>query len=176
VSVSDDYAGAPTDSAAIYNAQGTALEFESYTRDSVHHYFNFSMLHSIEVPVTVKYAIGRFFMMGGVNFAYHIKVSTEEVERHMTTQTVVPYYHAPITWPEGKSAVSSSDFNSRFQVGGVFGIGYQMTPAVSLDLRMTKTFWDNAKTNGARAVSDQLYNAPSMQLSIGYRFSQQQKH
>jgi len=175
VTVADDYAGKPSDSVAIYNPQGTALEYMSYSRDSVHHYFNFSMLHSIELPVSVKYSLGRFFMMGGLNFAYHIKVDAEEIERHMVTQTVVPYNHAPITWPEGKPSMSSKDFNSRFALGGLLGIGYEMTPAVQLDLRMTKSFWDNARGNGAKSVSDQLYRSPSLQLSIGYRFSQQ-KH
>lgn len=173
VTVVDNYAGGPKDSVAIYNPQGTALEFMNYTRDSTHHYFNFSMLNSIEMPVSVKYSIGRFFMMGGLNFAYHIRVNAEEVKRELVAQTIVPYNHPPITWPENKPAISTKDFNSRFEVGGLLGFGYEMTPSVQLDLRVTKSFWDNARSNGAKTVSDQLYRAPSVQLSIGYRFSQQ---
>jgi hypothetical protein len=65
-----------------------------------------------------------------------------------------------------------SDFGSRFGTGYVIGCGYMFTPAMHLDFRVTQTFWDNAKTAGARQVSNDLLRTPSVQLSLGYRFGQ----
>lgn len=70
----------------------------------------------------------------------------------------------------GVPRIDVRDFSSRFSLGYMFGVGYQFTPAIQLDVRMTKSFWDNAKTDGAKEVSKRLYDVPSVQVNLNYRF------
>lgn len=152
--------------------------YKVYTRtdDSVQHYFNFSILHSVELPISVRYAIGRLYLMGGLNLVYNFGVNTEEIDQHYTVKKTLDstiYSNVlPIQTVNGKAKITTNDFASRFGLGYLVGLGYQITPAVQLDLRMTRTFWDNASSQGSKDVSNQLYKMPSFQLSVGYRFSQ----
>jgi len=152
--------------------------YKIYTRtdDSVQHYFNFSILHSVELPISVRYAIGRLYVMGGLNLVYNFGVNTEEIDQHYTVKKTLDstiYSNVlPIQTVNGKAKITTSDFASRFGLGYLVGLGYQVTPAVQVDLRMTRTFWDNAGSQGSKDVSNQLYKMPSFQLSVGYRFSQ----
>ncbi|PZF74897.1 porin family protein [Taibaiella soli] len=152
--------------------------YKVYTRtdDSVQHYFNFSILHSVELPISVRYAIGRLYVMGGINLVYNFGVNTEEIDQHYTVKktldSTIYSNFLPISTVNGKAKITTNDFASRFGLGYLVGLGYQITPAVQLDVRMTRTFWDNASSQGAKDVSNQLYKMPSFQLSVGYRFSQ----
>jgi len=71
--------------------------------------------------------------------------------------------------------MSSADFNSRFGMGYVAGIGYQVAPMVQLDLRVGQTVWDNAKTPGAQKVSRDIYYKPNFQISASWRFGKDKR-
>ncbi|HTN45991.1 MAG TPA: outer membrane beta-barrel protein [Flavipsychrobacter sp.] len=144
------------------------LSASSGTVNEIEHFFKFSALHSIEMPLAVKYAFNRLHLLGGANLAYNFKASAEEVIRPLAQPTPG---HTFATAP----VISINDFGPRFSVGGVLGIGYSITPAFDVDFRATKNLFDNAKGAGARVVSRELYRSPSLQLSIGYRFSQRNK-
>jgi len=133
----------------------------------VAHFFKFSALHSIEMPIALKFAFNRLHLFSGANLAYNFKASAEEVTRPYTSQST------PLPPSQTAPSIQLSDFSGRFSVGGLLGLGYDATPSLSIDLRVNKNFWDNAKTSGAKLISDQLYRAPSFQLSIGYKFNQQ---
>jgi hypothetical protein len=136
--------------------------------NEIEHFFKFSALHSIEMPLAVKYAFNRLHLLGGANLAYNFKASAEEVTRPLAQPTPG---HTFATAP----VISIDDFGPRFSVGGVLGVGYSITPAFDVDFRVTKNLFDNAKGAGGRVVSRELYRSPSLQLSIGYRFSQRNK-
>lgn len=142
-----------------------------FLQANVQHFFKFTTMQSIEMPLALRYAAGRLNIFGGVNLAYHFRVNAEEV-----TLRAPDTAYVPVVSPNGRlkasPTVSYNDFRSRFALGGLAGISYQITPSIQLDMRATKNFWDNAYGLGAEQVSNRYYNNTSMQFSIFYRFSQ----
>lgn len=142
-----------------------------FLQANVQHFFKFTTMQSIEMPLALRYAAGRLNIFGGINLAYHFRVNAEEV-----TLRAPDTAYVPVVSPNGRlkasPTVSYNDFRSRFAVGGLAGISYQITPSIQLDMRATKNFWDNAYGLGAEQVSNRYYNNTSMQFSIFYRFSQ----
>lgn len=148
---------------------------KAYTYDSVEHFFNFTNVSTIEMPIALKYNVKRFNVFGGVNLNYNLAVNNDEVERpYQITKTETSLSTGKLDYSllNGKPNISSADFSSRFSVGYLFGMSYELSPAMQVDLRLTQPVWDNAKTSGAKAVSKELYNAPTLQFNMSYRFSQ----
>lgn len=141
--------------------------------DSTNHFFNFSTLHSFELPITIRYAFKKFYVMTGINLAYYLGVNVEEVSKTHSNQN--PHFvQTNSTKPilkESKPTLVTTDFGSRFGVGYVIGAGYQIAPAWQADLRVVNNFWDNSKGNGAQKLSKDFYKLPSLQISIGYQFN-----
>lgn len=146
-----------------------------YTYDSVEHFFNFTNVSTIEMPIALKYNIKRFNVFGGVNLNYNLAINNDEIERpYAVTKTETSLSSGQLNYGllRGKPTVSSADFSSRFTVGYLFGMSYEMSPAMQLDLRVTQPIWDNAKTSGEQTVTKELFNAPTLQFNMSYRFSQ----
>lgn len=139
--------------------------------DSTEHYFNYTTVSSIDLPVAIKYSLKRLNLFGGGNLVYNFGVSNvEEVRRDYKDQEAVT---ATIKYEfvEGAPKITVEDFKSRFSVGYLIGAGYQLSPALQLDIRLTQNVWDNAKTQGAKLISKDLYKTPSLQINMSYRFS-----
>lgn len=142
-------------------------------QSKVEHFFKFSSLQSIEMPIAIRYAAGRINLFGGVNMAYNFRVNAEEVT--LTPNDSSYKAVANPNWDNTKPTVSYNDFKSRFSLGYLLGVGYQISPSLQIDMRMTKNVWDNASGVGAEKVSHQYFKAPSLQFSLFYRFSQKNK-
>ncbi len=128
--------------------------------------YGFSALHSIEMPVAIRYSKGKFNFFTGGNFLYAFSINTGAA--------TMPDRNTPAVLvnevgQDNAPKLNSADFNSRFGLGYLLGFSYQVGNNVSFDLRSVQTVWDNAATTGAKSVSSQLFKAPSMQLSIMYR-------
>lgn len=145
--------------------------------DSTNRFYNFSTVHSFEMPVTVRYTIRKFYLMTGINLAYYLPVNVEQVEREYNNMNihVVPLNSTKPILTETKPMLSSTDFGSRFGLGYVIGAGYQISPAWQADFRLVNSFWDNAKGAGAKSLSKDFYKLPSMQITIGYQFGRDRK-
>lgn len=141
--------------------------------DSTNRYFNFSTVHSFEMPLAVRYAFKKLYLMGGVNLAYYLSVNVEKVEKvynNVNPHVVVVNTTKPILL-QTNPLLNSADFGSRFGVGYLLGVGYQINPSWQADLRMSTLFWDNAKGTGAQTLSNAFYRLPSVQISLGYQFN-----
>jgi hypothetical protein len=137
-----------------------------YRKDLQLNSYSFSALHSLEVPVTIRYHKGNFNFYAGGNFLYSFSINTGAST--MPAVNVAPeFVSAPGT--DNAPKLSEADFRSRFGLGYLFGFSYDVAPNLSLDLRNVQTVWDNAATTGAKSISGQLYKTPSLQLSIMYR-------
>lgn len=128
--------------------------------------YSFSALHSLEMPVAVRYHMGNFNFYAGGNLLYAFSINTGA--------TSIPDYNATpeyVNTPgtDDKGVLSETDFKSRFGLGYLFGFSYNLSQNFSLDLRNVQTVWDNAATTGAKNISSQLYKTPSIQLSVMYR-------
>ena len=138
------------------------------------HYFNYSTLSTLEMPFMLRYSFSKLSLQGGFNMLYNFAINVEEkkiatpIDENSTTNTK--------SFGPSAARVKAEDFDKPIMGAGyTFGVGYQVTPAVGFDLRMTTLFWDNAKNPGARVISNTLYNVPGMQFNITYRFNADKK-
>lgn len=129
--------------------------------------YNFSTLQSFELPVMLRYTKGNFNFFGGGNLVYSFAVN-EGATLPVAANT--PAFTVSSVGNDNVPKIQANDFNARFGLGYIFGVGIQLSPVLSLDVRDVQTFWDNSKTSGSKEVSGQLYKSPSFQLSLGYRF------
>jgi|GEM_PF-2962250 len=146
----------------------------TWNQDTVDHFFKIPALQTVEVPVSIQRHMNRVFLMGGLHFSYSPRINTEEIS-HSRNQPVQQSYttatnQLPPAYTEGLPSVKIDDFGSRLSVGYQLGAGYEVSPAVRLDVRFSQQFWDNAKTPGSKKVSTEFYRLPNLQLSVGYRF------
>ncbi len=157
---------------------GEAYKVYRVTTDSFQHYYKLSTLEAIEIPVYARYSFRRFHGFAGANLAFGLGVKNiERVERFagrasLQRDTVLATlsYAPPVNTA---ATVGLNDFGPRFGLGYTAGLGFQASPAVLVDVRMTQLVWDNkSNTTGGLRVSQTFYRVPSLQLSIGYRFSQ----
>lgn len=159
-------------------SQVNGVPFREYTWDQegIIHYYNLTAVQNFELPVTLRYNVGRLFGEVGLNMFYSLPINVEEVERSqgnmMTVTRNFPANTSPSESIGGGKHVTLQDFNSRFGMGYVIGAGYEFTPALNANIRFVQNVWDNAVGSGAAKVSRNLYQTPSIQFSIGYRFSQ----
>lgn len=141
--------------------------------DSTNRYFNFSTVHSFEMPLAVRYAFKKLYVLGGINLAYYLRVNVEEVNKsynNVNPHVLVVNTSKPIL-NTTQPMLNSADFGARFGVGYLFGLGYQINPSWQADVRMSSLFWDNAKGTGAQTLSNAFYRLPSVQISLGYQFN-----
>lgn len=145
----------------------------NYKWDSVEHYFNISSAGNIELPIAVRYSVRRVNVFGGLNTAYNFAINVEEKENRITNDYITTGSSTELTskWNTDKPVIKTSDFGSRLTMGAMLGFGYQASPAIGLDLRITQPFWDNVRTRGAYEVSKELYRTPAFQFNMTYRLS-----
>lgn len=143
-----------------------------YKASEIEHFFKFSALHTIEMPIALRYQLFKqLHIFAGGNLVYNFKINAEEITRVSEERT---YTGSSFGLPYQPS-VHLDHFGSRFSAGYLLGLSYQVSPVFDIDARMTKNFWDNAAGSGPRKISDQLLYRPSLQLSIGYKFLQRNK-
>ncbi len=173
-SLEDSYDSVKVKVEQTFMQNGQEYSVYSYRGDSFNHYFNVPALGSIEAPLYVRYTRGKIHGLVGANFSYSLRANVEEVNRKYnrsgwdttTTAYLQSYYSTP-----SAPTVRHTDFGPRFGIGYVAGVGYQVTPALGVDVRAVQQLWDNkSAAAGGKKVWETFYDAPSVQVSVGYRF------
>lgn len=139
-----------------------------YEASFIEHYFKFSTVNSIELPIALVYHWKRLQFFAGGNIAYNFNLNPEEVTREYESKT----YQGNMLEKNTHPTIFMKDFVARYSIGYLLGVGYDISPAFNVDLRVTQNFWDDAAGSGPRKISTQLYYRPSFQFSINYRFPQ----
>lgn len=136
-------------------------------------YYEFATNSSVELPVALRYSIRRVNLIAGINASYHFAMNPSPRDEVYKREIVGdPGMSSQLNAEWKKDArVTYNDFGSRFSMGGVLGVGYQITPAVGVDIRATQSVWDNVTTRGALQVSKYLYRTTNFQVNFVYRFS-----
>jgi hypothetical protein len=129
---------------------------------------------ALEMPITLNYNLGRVSVFGGLNMAYAFPLNwTKENTlntvpvQQVRNQNENPFLNDPFTIDEQK------DFSSRFGLGYVWGLNYDLSRKVSLDARLTQILWDSNKGN-TDAIK-RLFHVPTLQVSFGYYFGRKDK-
>lgn len=144
---------------------------QKYTYDSVEHYYNFSSYQSIEIPLALSYSHKQFNVFGGLNYMYNFRVNNiaEIEQKHFVQIDGTSTNENPFS-KESDKKVLLSDFGNTMNVGYLIGVGYQVKPAIRLDLRCSQPVWNNASTPGQKEMFKQLYGAPQFQFNVMWRF------
>ena len=142
-----------------------------WSKQQLSNSYSFSTLHSVELPITLRFVKSHFNFYAGGNFVYSFAINTGKSELPSTLAPVL----VSSVGNENTPKVQQSDFNSRFGIGYIAGISYEVYPNVTLDFRNVQTVWDNGASQGAKYISNQLYKSPSFQVSVGYRLGNNKK-
>ncbi|HEY9178924.1 MAG TPA: hypothetical protein VIN07_14610, partial [Flavipsychrobacter sp.] len=147
------------------NVNGQGL----YTYDSMEHYYNFGSYAALEVPLLVTYSKDRWIYMLGGNFRYNFKISNiQEVEqRYLLEQSLTSTTEPKFAT---QKQILLSDFTPSMNIAPMLGVGYQALPGLRLDLRVSKSVWNNSTTFGQKEISKSLHNIPQVQFNITHRF------
>ncbi len=151
-----------------YNKYTALTSGNGYYKDSTTRTFAFSTLHSFELPISIRFAVNKLTMFAGANLQYIFSINTGASD-----QLALPNQaRKVVNTIENNSvpALNDGDFGSRFAVGYLLGFNFNVSNNMSLDLRSAQNFWDNAQSLGAKDVSSKLYNSPSLQFSVYYKF------
>ncbi len=149
----------------------TPVSAGQWSRQQLSNSYSFSTLHSIEMPITLRFIKSHFSFYAGANLVYSFAINTGKSEPPSTVSPVLVSAMGNDNTPK----VQQSDFNSRFGVGYIAGLSYEVYPNVTLDFRNVQTVWDNGSSQGAKFISNQLYKSPSFQVSVGYRLGGNKK-
>jgi hypothetical protein len=136
-----------------------------YTKELQTNSYSFATLHSLELPVAIRFTAGNFNFYGGGSVSYMFGVNTGAAATPSTTDPVV----VSAIGSDNQPKLKASDFDARFGVGYLFGASFQAGPNVSFDFRSVQNVWDNASSTGGKTISNELYRSPSFQISFGYR-------
>jgi hypothetical protein len=136
--------------------------------------YKINSFSALEMPITLNYNLGRVSVFGGLNVAYAFStkwnkentINTVDVQQ-TKSENRNPFLNSPFTIDEQK------DFSSRFGLGYVWGLNYDISRKVSLDARLTQILWDS--NNGNTDAIKRLFHVPSLQFSIGYYFGRKDK-
>ncbi len=142
-----------------------------WSKQQLSNSYSFSTLHSIEMPITIRYMKSHFSFYAGANLVYSFSINTGKSEQPSALTPILVNAMGNDNTPK----VQQSDFNSRFGVGYIAGLSYEVYPNVTLDFRNVQTVWDNGASQGAKYISNQLYKSPSFQVSVGYRLGNNKK-
>jgi|GEM_PF-3455716 len=155
----------------IDNVQPTVVNNQAlYKYDSIDHHFNFNSYTNFEVPLMVTYTKNKYIFMAGADFRYNMGItSIQEVKEKYLSEK--PYYSTSEPTFETEESILLSDFGSKMNIGPMLGFGYQFDRGFRLDVRATKSVWNNANTVGEKQVSKGLYDMPQLQLNMTWRFS-----
>lgn len=140
-----------------------------YTYDSVEHYFNFNNYTVLDIPLLVTYKYNKVAFMAGVDFNYNFKIaSLAEVEIEHKSES--PRQSTNNTLFNTEKSILLTDFAPTMNLAPMIGVGYELTPAWRVDLRLSKPVWNNASTFGQKEIAKELYSVPKVQLNMSWRF------
>jgi hypothetical protein len=155
----------------------SSQEYKEYDWDqrTIRHGFNYDVVRTFELPVMLRRNWGQAYAQCGLNFALSSAIAVRETSDSLNDiihhNELRPATHDNTAFvPNDHPLVLTSDFGARFGLGYVISAGYMFTPNIYVDGRITQSFWDNSKTEGAKQVARDLLRTPSIQISVGYRF------
>lgn len=129
---------------------------------------------ALEMPVTLSYNLGRLSIFAGLNMAYAFPIKWSKENTFNTTNVQQTQNQNQNPFRDDVFKVDEQkDFNSRFGVGYLWGMSYDVSRKISLDARVSQIVWDNG--SGNTDAINRMFRIPTMQVSIGYFFGRKDK-
>jgi len=160
------------------NVNGTQLSTMEWlfsgTQNTTTSAYKVNSFSALEFPVTLSYSLGRVSVFGGVNMSYAFPVKWNKSNNISTSavsstenQNQNPFLNSGFKLNEQK------DFGSRFGMGYVAGLSYDISRKLSFDARVTQNVWTDY--NGNADAVNKLFKMPTFQFSIGYFFGRKER-
>ncbi|KAA5533190.1 PorT family protein [Taibaiella lutea] len=157
------------------SAQQSGLEWLfSGTQNTTTSAYKINSFSALEFPVTLSYSLGRVSVFGGVNMTYSFPAKWDRTNTVSSinvssteAQNQNPFLNSDFRLNEQK------DFASRFGMGYVGGLSYDISRKLSFDARVTQNLWNNY--NGDADAVNKLFKMPTFQFSIGYFFGRKER-
>lgn len=144
------------------------------TRNTVTSSYKINSYGALEMPVTLNYNLGRVSLLAGLNMAYAFPIKWSKENTYNTTDVQQTRSQNENPFKNASFAINEQqDFASRFGLGYVWGLNYDISRKMSLDARVTQILWDN--NNGHTDAINRLFRVPTLQLSLGYYFGRKDK-
>ncbi|HET8572633.1 MAG TPA: porin family protein [Edaphocola sp.] len=149
--------------------QFTGTEFKTQTN------YQANSLSRISVPVLLSYNLGRVSVFAGPEFSYYFHLNSTHSETVQTTAVSKLAYDNknPFT-DEYYRLDPATDFKARFALGYAFGLSYDFSRKISLDLRFNQMLWDNSGKYQLDAVR-KIYRQPAVELNLGFYLGRKDK-
>jgi hypothetical protein len=157
------------------STQQSGLEWLfSGTQNTTTSAYKINSFSALEFPVTLSYSLGRISVFGGVNMTYSFPAKWDRTNS-------VSSINVSSTEPQNQNPFLNSDFKlneqkdfaSRFGLGYVGGLSYDISRKLSFDARVTQNLWNNY--NGNADAVNKLFKMPTFQFSIGYFFGRKER-
>lgn len=146
----------------------------SGTQNTVTSAYKINSFGALEMPVTLNYNLGRISVFGGLNMAYAFPIKWSKENTYNTTSVQQTRTQNENPFRDASFQVNEQqDFASRFGLGYVWGLNYDISRKVSLDARVAQILWDNNKSN--TDAINRLFRIPTLQFSFGYYFGRKDK-
>lgn len=132
-------------------------------------------LSRISVPVLLNYNLGRVSIFAGPEFSYYFHLNNthnETVQANAVSK--LAYDNKNPFSDEYYSLNPSTDFKSRVALGYAFGLSYDFSRKVSVDLRFNQMLWDNSGKYQLDAVR-KIYRQPAVELNFGFYLGRKDK-
>ena len=166
------------DNATIYDVTGektplgtqfSGTEYKTQTN------YQANRLSRISMPVLLNYNLGRVSLFAGPEFSYYFHLDNthhETVESSAVSR--LSYDNTNPFSDEYYRLDPSTDFKARFALGYAFGLSYDFSRKISVDLRFNQMLWDNSGKYQLDAVR-QIYRQPMVELNLGFYLGRKDK-
>lgn len=166
------------DNATIYDVtaektplgtQFSGMEYKNQTN------YQANSLSRISMPVLLSYNLGRVSVFAGPEFSYYFTLNNTHHETvDAAAVSKLTYDNKNPFTNEYYRLDPASDFKARFALGYAFGLSYDFSRKVSVDLRFNQMLWDNSGKYQLDALR-QIYRQPMVELNFGFYLGRKDK-
>lgn len=132
-------------------------------------------LSRLSIPVLLSYNLGRVSLFGGPEFSYFLPLKNQKATSVQSSYVSKFAYDNKNPFTEQSSRLSpATDFHSRFAAGYSFGLSYDFSRNLSVDVRMSQMLWDNTGKYKLDALRN-IYRQPAVEVNLDFFLGRREK-
>lgn len=163
-----------------YTIKNMSVDSNSLSSSKIYNYqvdsnalgYNFKNFYTIQMPILLNAHVRDFTFYGGLNMVYGFRMDVRTSNKDYVVNVADTIATNSVYNQRANigKRYTRDDFNSRFGLGYTVGGSYSFNPNLYLDLRFSNVLWDNSKSATKQQISNDMFQIPAIQFSLGYRF------
>ena len=133
--------------------------------------FKLQSVSSFNLPVTIRYQLSKWAVLGGVNFNYNLATTYRSLLNQ--NENGIQSVHSLNPFESTNPSIAIQDFKNRMGISVLAGISYDLNKNMSIDLRASQNLWNSIKSQSS--FSNNLYKTTGVQLSLYYFLGRKDK-